>query len=174
MNHDIIDVQSDRERMQGLKAWGWVSYVLHLVVALGAVIPGAQPGAALLIIALVIDLVKKGDAQGTWQASHFDWRIRSVLWAGVLYLVTAPLWLLFFLPGWIAWGLISIWFLYRIVRGMVAQITVRMRHEKWLACQVPSASPFFTRSITSATISSAAPGCAPGMTAPSATIRCST
>ena len=120
MNHDIIDVQSDRERMQGLKAWGWVSYVLHLVVALGAVIPGAQPGAALLIIALVIDLVKKGDAQGTWQASHFSWRIRSVLWAGVLYLVTAPLWLLFFFPGWIAWGLISIWFLYRIVRGMVA------------------------------------------------------
>ena len=39
---------------------------------------------------------------------------------GVLYIVTAPLWLLFFLPGWIAWGLISIWFLYRIVRGMVA------------------------------------------------------
>ena len=26
---------------------------------------------------------------------------------------------LFFVPGWIAWGLISIWFLYRIVRGMV-------------------------------------------------------
>ena len=120
MNHDIIDVQSDRERMQGLKAWGWVSYVLHLVVALGAVIPGAQPGAALLIIALVIDLVKKGDAQGTWQASHFSWRIRTVLWAGVLYLVTSPLWLLFIFPGWIAWGLISIWFLYRIVRGMVA------------------------------------------------------
>ena len=120
MSNDIIDVQTEAQRMQGLKAWGWLSYVLHLVVALGAVIPGAQPGAALLIIALVIDLVKKGDAQGTWQVSHFDWRIRSVLWAGVLYLVTAPLWLLFFLPGWIAWGLISIWFLYRIVRGMAA------------------------------------------------------
>ena len=94
--------------------------MLHLIVALGAVIPGAQPGAALLIVALVIDLVKKGDAEGTWQANHFSWRIRTVIWAGVLYIVTAPLWLLFFLPGWIAWGLISIWFLYRIVRGMVA------------------------------------------------------
>ncbi len=79
----------------------------------------AQPGAALLIIALVIDLVKKSDAEGTWQASHYSWRIRTVLWAGVLYVVTAPLWVLFVLPGWIAWGLISIWFLYRIVRGMV-------------------------------------------------------
>ena len=79
-----------------------------------------QPGAALLVIALVIDLVKKSDAQGTWQASHFSYRIRTVLWAGLLYLLTAPLWLLFLLPGWIAWGVISIWFLYRIVRGMVA------------------------------------------------------
>ena len=117
--NDIIDVQTNDEKAEGLKAWGWVSYVLHLIVAVGAVIPGAQPGAALLIIALVIDLVKKGDAEGTWQASHFSWRISTVLWAGVLYVVTAPLWVLFVLPGWIAWGLISIWFLYRIVRGMV-------------------------------------------------------
>ena len=29
------------------------------------------------------------------------------------------LWLLFLVPGWIAWCLISLWFLYRIVKGMV-------------------------------------------------------
>ena len=119
MYNDITDVQSLDDRAEGLKAWGWVSYLLHLIVAVGAVIPGAQPGAVLLVIALVIDLVKKGDAEGTWQASHYSWRIRTVIWAGVLYVVTAPLWVLFLLPGWIAWGLISIWFLYRIVRGMV-------------------------------------------------------
>ena len=119
MNNDVADIQTNDERAEGLKAWGWVSYLLHLIVAVGAVIPGAQPGAVLLIIALVIDLVKKSDAEGTWQASHYSWRIRTVIWAGVLYVVTAPLWVLFVLPGWIAWGLISIWFLYRIVRGMV-------------------------------------------------------
>jgi uncharacterized membrane protein len=27
--------------------------------------------------------------------------------------------LLFLVPGWIAWGIISIWFLYRIVKGML-------------------------------------------------------
>lgn len=117
---DIVDVQTNEERAEALKAWGWVSYVLHLIVAVGALIPGAQPGAALLAIALVIDLVKKSDAEGTWQASHFSYRILTVLWAGLLYLLTAPLWLLFIFPGWIAWGVISIWFLYRIVRGMVA------------------------------------------------------
>ena len=117
---DMFDVQSTEAKARGLIAWGWLSYILHLVVAVGAVIPGAQAGPVLLIIALIIDLVKKGDAEGTWQASHFSWRIRTVLWAGVLYVLTAPLWLLFFLPGWIAWALISLWFLYRIVRGMVA------------------------------------------------------
>jgi uncharacterized membrane protein len=73
----------------------------------------------LLIIALVIDLIKRGDAVGTWHASHFRWRIRTVIIAAVLYAVTAPLWLLFFLPGWLAWLGVSVWFLYRIVTGMV-------------------------------------------------------
>lgn len=119
--NDVIDVESqDSEKAQSLKSVGWLSYILHLIVAVGAVLPGAQPGIALLIVALVIDLVKQGDAVGTWQASHFSWRIRTVIWAAILYLVTLPLWLLFVLPGWIAWGLISIWFLYRIVKGMVA------------------------------------------------------
>jgi uncharacterized membrane protein len=105
------------ERDASLKTVGHVSYLLHLIVAVAAVMPGAQASVALLIVAFVIDLVKRDSAAGTWQESHFSWRIRTVLWAAGLYVVTAPLWLLFFIPGWIAWGAISIWFLYRIVRG---------------------------------------------------------
>jgi uncharacterized membrane protein len=107
------------EQEASLRTVGWISYILHLVVAVGAVLPGAQASLGLLLVALIIDLVKKSDAQGSWQASHFEWRIRSVLWAGVLYVLTIPLWLLFLFPGWIAWGLISLWFLYRIVFGMM-------------------------------------------------------
>ena len=117
---DVIDVETtDNAKAQSLKTVGWLSYILHLIVAVGAVLPSAQPSIALLIVALVIDLVKQGEAQGTWQASHVAWRIRSVIWAAILYIVTIPLWLLLFVPGWIAWCLISIWFLYRIVKGMV-------------------------------------------------------
>ncbi|MBK1683640.1 MULTISPECIES: hypothetical protein [Rhodoferax] len=111
-----LDVQT----LNGLNAWGTVSYILHLVVAVAALIPGAQMGPLLLVIALVIDLVKRGDAVGTWHASHFRWRIRTVIIAGLLYAVTAPLWLLFILPGWLAWLAVSIWFLYRIVSGWMA------------------------------------------------------
>lgn len=105
------------ERERSLKTVGTVSYLLHLVVAVGAVLPGVQASIALLIVAFIIDLVKKDEAAGTWQASHFSWRIRSVLWAGGLYLITLPLWFLLVLPGYIAWIVISIWFLYRIIRG---------------------------------------------------------
>ncbi|MEF9965716.1 MAG: hypothetical protein RR749_18690 [Comamonas sp.] len=119
--NDVVDVKTvDSAAMESLKTWGWVSYLLHLIVAVAAVVPTAQASIVLLLIALVIDLVKRSDAQGTWQQSHFSWRIRSVVWAGVLYVITAPLWFLFVIPGWIAWTLISIWFLYRIVRGMLA------------------------------------------------------
>lgn len=124
--NDVIDATAvDNDKAQKLKTVGWVSYVLHLVVAIGAIIPGAQAGAALLIVALVIDMVNRGQADGTWQASHFSWRIRSVVFAGLLYLLTAPLFLLLYVPGAIAWALVSIWFLYRIVKGMVA-----MKHSR--------------------------------------------
>ncbi len=92
---DVIDVQAKGDgQAESLKTIGWVSYLLHLIVAVAAVVPGAQVGIGILLVALVIDLVKKSDAAGTWQASHFSWRIRSVIWAGVLYLVTSPLFLL--------------------------------------------------------------------------------
>lgn len=110
----------DGEREQSLRTIGHISYLLHAIVAVGAVLPGFQPGVLLLIAAFILDLIKQGDAQGTWQESHFRWRIRSVLWAAGLYIVTAPLWFLFVIPGWIAWCGISIWFLYRVVRGWLA------------------------------------------------------
>ena len=124
--NDIIDMPTtsrdavDVGRDQSLRSVGHVSYALHAIVAVGAVLPALQVSVLLLLAAFILDLVKKDAAAGTWQESHFRWRIRSVLWAGGLYLVTAPLWLLFLIPGWIAWTVISIWFLYRVARGWLA------------------------------------------------------
>ena len=84
MDDNVIDVtpknarpggEAARKRDDSLKSWSWVSYALHLIVALSAVVPGAQGGVTLLLIALVMDLAKKEDAQGSWQESHFVWRI---------------------------------------------------------------------------------------------------
>lgn len=127
MTQDFSNPGNDPERdlaalqkLQSLNTVGTISYILHLIVAVGALIPGAQLGPLLLIVALVLDLVKRPEAAGTWHASHFRWRIRTVVIAAVLYTVTAPLWFPLILPGWIAWLVISIWFFYRIVTGMLA------------------------------------------------------
>jgi uncharacterized membrane protein len=101
-------------------AVSWVSYMLHLVVAIAAVLPGIQASVFLLIVAFIADMVMQGDAAGSYQESHYSWRLKSVLLASALYLITSPLWLLLIAPGWLAWGLISLWFLYRIVKGVVA------------------------------------------------------
>jgi len=111
--NDIIEVPDQQQ----LKTIGHISYFMHAVVAVGAVLPGVQASVLLLLIAFFLDMFKRDDARGTWQESHFAWRIRSVLWAGGLYLVTFPLFLLLYVPGAIAWAIISIWFLYRIARG---------------------------------------------------------
>lgn len=120
--NDIVDVSPtpNAEREASLRTIGHISYALHAVVAVSAVIPGVQASIVLLLAAFILDLVKRDDAKGSWQESHFRWRIRSVVWAGILYVVTIPLWLLLVLPGWIAWIAISLWFLYRVVRGWLA------------------------------------------------------
>ena len=110
----------DAARLQSLTTFGTISYVLHLIVAVACLVPGAQASPVLLLVALVLDFIKRPDAEGTWHASHFRWRIRTVVMAGVLYLLTVPLWFLFLLPGWLAWLAVSVWFFYRIVAGMVA------------------------------------------------------
>ena len=113
-------VMLDPQRESSLRTIGHISYALHAIVAIGAVLPGTQGSVVLLLAAFILDLVKRGDAAGTWQESHFRWRIRSVVIAAILYVVTLPLWLLLIAPGWLAWGLVSIWFAYRVLRGWLA------------------------------------------------------
>jgi uncharacterized membrane protein len=127
----VNEPAQDFERLQSLNTVGTISYVLHLIVAVGALIPGGQFGPVLLIAALILDLVKRPDAEGTWHASHFRWRIRTVVIAAVLYALTVPLWFLFLFPGWLAWCAISIWFLYRILTGL-------MRMNKGLSMEFPA------------------------------------
>lgn len=119
-NFDNGTVVLTGEAESSLRSIGHISYALHAIVAVGAVLPGAQASVALLLVAVLLDLIKRGDARGSWQESHFRWRIRSVVFAAIAYAVTAPLWLLLIAPGWIAWGVISLWFLYRVLRGWLA------------------------------------------------------
>jgi uncharacterized membrane protein len=69
------------------------------------------------VIAMVINYVKRPDLPDDLYRSHFRWQARS-FWFTLLWLaLTWPLWLLFVFPGWVAWSLVGLWYLYRFVRG---------------------------------------------------------
>lgn len=108
------------ETLNNLCLLSWISYGMHLIVAVCVVIPGLEPSMLLLVLAIILDLAMRSEARGSWQQSHFAWRIRGVALALLLYIVTSPLFLLLKFPGVVAWFFVSLWFLVRILKGMIA------------------------------------------------------
>lgn len=69
------------------------------------------------VAAIAINYAKRGELRDDFTLSHLRWQSRS-FWFTLLWLVlTAPLWLLFVFPGYGAWFLVGLWYLYRFVRG---------------------------------------------------------
>ena len=105
-----------------------VVYALHtLSLVIGALGAATIIGAFLFgwpsIIAVIINYVKRSEANGTWLESHFRWQIRTfwfaLLWAVIVGVVSAVLAVLVIgLATWII-GIIAlgIWAIYRIARG---------------------------------------------------------
>ena len=108
-----------------------IVYALFAIAAIsGVVSSGLVTFAPLVVIAgivgVIIAYVKRGEAQGTWVASHFDWLIAtfwwSLLWSlivvvvgGILILVLVGL---IIIP--VGLAIVSIWVIYRVVRGYLA------------------------------------------------------
>ena len=85
--------------------------------------PIAPLGGLAGIIAIIVAYVKRGEAAGTWLASHYRWVIRtfwfSLLWGliGVILFFTLALVIVGLLLGPLVWIATSIWVLYRLIRG---------------------------------------------------------
>jgi len=87
--------------------------------------PIAPLGGIVGIIAIIMAHVKRGEAAGTWLASHYRWLIRtfwfSVLWGVVGAIVFAVLLIVLIGPviALAIWFATAIWVLYRLIRGYV-------------------------------------------------------
>ena len=89
--------------------------------------PGAGVGSFLFgwpsIVAVIINYVKRGEANGTWLASHFTWQIRTFWIAAAWSVLIAVVGLVLsvILVGIAIWivGLfvLGIWVIYRVVKG---------------------------------------------------------
>src|SRR5712691_6901628 len=107
-----------------------VVYALFGVAALAGLVSSGFPLIAPLsgivgIIGIILAYVKRGEATGTWLASHYRWLIRtfwySLLWGciGALIFVLLAIILIGLVIGYIIWVATTIWVLYRLIRGYV-------------------------------------------------------
>ena len=105
-----------------------LAYALFGAGAVVALISSGFPVAAPLmgivgIAGLIVAYVKRGDAQGTWVASHFTWLIRtfwySFLWGvvGAVVLLVLGIILIGIPIALLIWAVASIWVIYRVIRG---------------------------------------------------------
>lgn len=106
-----------------------IIYALHAVgLAIGAFGAASIVGSFLFgwpsIIAVILSYLARGEAQGTWLESHFDWAIAtfwsSLIIALVVAAISAPLVLLFGLgiATWIiGMSVLGLWAIYRVARG---------------------------------------------------------
>ncbi len=94
---------------EGLRLFTHVLYGLHTLSWFSA--------GMFSVIAMVLNYVKRPDLPDPFFRSHFRWQARS-FWFTLSWLaLTSPLFLLFWLPGALAWFVIGLWYLYRFIRG---------------------------------------------------------
>ncbi|MBC7751969.1 MAG: hypothetical protein H7Z73_09675 [Candidatus Saccharibacteria bacterium] len=101
------------------------------------------------LVAIIINYVKRSDANGTWLQSHFDWQINT-FWYGIVMAIIATVLIFIGLPtglaglasedsmssfsllslsgllvlaGGLLWFFIICWHLYRIIRGWLALVS---------------------------------------------------
>ena len=106
----------DPARDAALKRVALIDYGLHIVGLLFSM-------GLLSVVALIINYIKRDDARGTIYESHMNWMIRTfwwtLFWVVVSFLPTLVL-------SVVSFGLLSflfvipfIWFLYRMIKGVL-------------------------------------------------------
>jgi uncharacterized membrane protein len=119
-----INPQDHVEPLPSVLTVAHIVYALHaFAIVLGiagtATVIGSFVGSLPSLAAVLLNYLKRGEARGTWVASHYRWQIRT-FWCAVLWAL-------------LGWGLVftivgavvgvpilialTLWLLYRIGRG---------------------------------------------------------
>jgi uncharacterized membrane protein len=109
----------------------WI-YGLHsLSICIGLLTSASIAGKFVFglpsIVAVIMNYVRRSEAQGTFLESHFRWQIRTfwfaLLWLMFTVVVSIPLLLVLLvgiIPLWLGFALIGVWVIYRVARGWLA------------------------------------------------------
>jgi uncharacterized membrane protein len=119
-----LDPQDYVEPMPSVLTIAHIVYALHtcaIIVGItgAATVIGSFVGSLPSLMAVLLNYMKRGEARGTWVASHYRWQIRT-FWFALLWALIG--WaLVFTIVGAVA-GVpiliaLTLWLIYRIGRG---------------------------------------------------------
>lgn len=110
----------------GTRIVAHIVYGLHALSILIGVLTGATVASAFVfswpsILAVILNYIFRGDADGTYLESHFSWQIRTFWMAALLLVVMlfVGTLLMFVGIGFIGFLVLGIWVAYRIGLGWV-------------------------------------------------------
>lgn len=89
--------------------------VMHVLYGLHT-IAWASMG-TLAVIALIVNYIRRGEETDPLYLSHHNYMIATFWWTVLWLVVASPLWLLFIVPGAVAYTVVGLWYLYRCIRG---------------------------------------------------------
>src|SRR4029434_6275016 len=120
----MINQHGNVEPMPSVLSVAHLVYALHtLAIVVGivgaATVIGSFVGSLPSIVAVIFNYMKRGDARGTWIASHYRWQIRTfwftLLWALIGWALVITIdGAVVGVPILIA---LTLWLMYRIGRG---------------------------------------------------------
>ena len=108
---EIIEMQTSKSGVQT----GGNRMVMHILYGMHT-ISWASMG-TLAVIALIVNYIARSDTEDGLFREHHSYMIRTFWWTILWCLLTSPLFILFWIPGMIAWGVIGLWYLYRCIKG---------------------------------------------------------
>ena len=92
-----------------------ITHITYALYALGLVT------GIFAIAGLIVAYIKRGDAAGTYLASHYGWLIRtfwwSLLWGALICIFVVLTIGIGLLVAWIPAGILWIWHAYRVIKG---------------------------------------------------------
>jgi uncharacterized membrane protein len=75
---------------------------------------------SLSLVAVIIGAFTRDSVRGTYVETHYSWLLRTFLWGifwlvltTVIFTITIVGFFLLFIP----WAVLTIWYLYRVIRG---------------------------------------------------------
>ena len=94
-----------------------ILYLLHILAPFTAWL--------LAVLAVIVGMATRERVRGTWLDSHYSWLARTfwwgLLWVFICGLLTAVLVvsLVGIIVWWLPWGILLVWYLYRVIRGWI-------------------------------------------------------